>query len=150
MTESAEASFALGERLGGVLSAGDVVLLSGPLGAGKTAFAQGVARGLGVPEDRRVQSPTYALCHQHPGRVTLYHLDLYRLASDDEIREAGLEDQLSPVDGVALVEWAERLGPETRPVGYLAIEIVVVSATTRRFLLRAVGVRAAAVLAAWP
>ena len=146
-TESAEATFALGEALGQRLGAGDVVLLSGPLGAGKTALAQGIARGLGVPSERRVQSPTYALCHVHPGRVPLYHLDLYRLADDDEIREAGLEDQLPALDGVSVVEWAERMGPSLLPSERVEVIIeVLATATTRRITMRAVGARAEALL----
>ena len=70
---------AIAERLGRLLAAGDVLALVGPLGAGKTTFVQGLARGLGVPPDRHVASPTFALVNEHPGRVPLVHADLYRI-----------------------------------------------------------------------
>ena len=90
--ETAEAMQALGERLGRALRAGDVVALVGPLGAGKTTFIQGLARGTGVPAERHVASPTFALVNEHPGRVPLVHADLYRIVSRAELLELGLDD----------------------------------------------------------
>ena len=106
-TYSAAETEALGEHLGRSLTAGCVVGLSGDLGAGKTAFVRGVARGLGCTA--RVHSPTFALLNQYEGgRLTLYHLDLYRLSGPDEVRGAGLEEYLIQPRGVSLVEWIER------------------------------------------
>jgi tRNA threonylcarbamoyladenosine biosynthesis protein TsaE len=86
---------------------GEVVLLSGELGAGKTAFVRGLAGGLGVdPEE--VSSPTFVLLTAYPGRLTLHHADLYRLRGDGDERELGLEELPGP-GGVLAVEWAERL-----------------------------------------
>ena len=102
----------LGERLGRWVRRGDVVLLHGDLGAGKTTLAQGIARGLAV--QGAVQSPTFTLIHEYEGRsgdgqpVRLYHLDLYRLAGTDELDSFGFDDYLAPVDGVSLIEWPER------------------------------------------
>jgi tRNA threonylcarbamoyl adenosine modification protein YjeE len=108
------ATLALGRRLGGVASAGDVIALHGNLGAGKTCFARGFAAGLQVPNLREVTSPTFALWHIHEGgMVTLHHLDLYRLAGPDEAFSIGLEDVLGG-DGVCLVEWPGR-APELFP-----------------------------------
>ncbi len=76
VTRSPDETRAAGERLGRVLGAGDVVLLDGELGAGKTVFAQGLAIGLGVPVERRVASPTFTIVNEHAGRVPLYHIDL--------------------------------------------------------------------------
>ena len=105
LTHSEEETGAVGERLGATLRAGDVVLLYGELGAGKTAFVRGLARGLGASPDD-VSSPTFTLIQEYAGRVTLYHVDLYRL-EPKEIPDLGLED-LVLGDGVVAIEWADR------------------------------------------
>lgn len=85
-----------------------VVLLSGPLGAGKTCFAQGVARGLGVPATTPVTSPSYTLLNIHRGRLDMYHFDLYRLSRVDDLDDLGYDD-CAEGQGLTLVEWADRL-----------------------------------------
>jgi tRNA threonylcarbamoyladenosine biosynthesis protein TsaE len=107
ITDDEQGTEALGERMAGTLRAGDVVLLSGPLGAGKTAFVRGLARGLGLGA-AEVSSPTFTLIHEYRGgRLTLFHVDLYRLtsASADDL---GLQE-LGVDDGVLAIEWPERL-----------------------------------------
>jgi tRNA threonylcarbamoyladenosine biosynthesis protein TsaE len=97
---------ALGERWGRAAQSGLVIGLSGDLGAGKTQFVKGLARGLGVAV--RVHSPTFALVNIYAGgRLTLFHLDLYRLDAPEQIAAAGLEEYLQPA-GVTVIEWAER------------------------------------------
>jgi tRNA threonylcarbamoyladenosine biosynthesis protein TsaE len=97
---------ALGEAWGRAAQSGLVLGLSGDLGAGKTQLVKGFARGLGVTE--RVHSPTFALVNIYAsGRLTLFHLDLYRLETRGQILAAGLEEYLTP-DGVTVIEWAER------------------------------------------
>ena len=96
---------ALGEALAGRLTAGDVIAFSGDLGAGKTAFTRGLARGLGVTE--RVTSPTFAIVNEYlGGRLPLFHFDLYRLSSAEELFDIGWEDYLDR-GGVCAVEWSE-------------------------------------------
>jgi len=85
-----------------------LIRLSGDLGAGKTCFVQGLARGLGVAEEEAVTSPTFTLMNHYRGRLDLYHFDLYRLAHADELIEMGM-DEFLPGSGVAVVEWSERL-----------------------------------------
>ena len=97
----------LGEAWGRAAQRGWVIALSGELGAGKTQLVKGVARGLGIMA--RVHSPTFTLVNEYGGgRLRLFHLDLYRLETREQILSAGLEEFLSP-DGVAVIEWAERL-----------------------------------------
>jgi tRNA threonylcarbamoyladenosine biosynthesis protein TsaE len=104
---------ALGERWGRAAQAGLVLALSGDLGAGKTQLVKGLAHGLGVTA--RVHSPTFTLVNEYAGgRLRLFHLDLYRLETPAQLRSAGVEEYLQP-DGVAVIEWAERLGEELRP-----------------------------------
>lgn len=103
-TRDAEATKALGEGIGRRLTGGEMILLSGPLGAGKTALVQGMASGLGVVG--RVQSPSFVLERIHRGRLTLRHLDFYRLSAG-EVNEAGFFDEPDE-STVTVVEWAER------------------------------------------
>lgn len=107
-SRSPEETFQAGKRLAGRLAAGDCVLLSGSLGAGKTVFAKGIAAGLGADPDE-ARSPTFTLVNVYPGRCPVYHIDLYRIEKAQELTELGLEEMLG-TDGVAIVEWAERLG----------------------------------------
>lgn len=99
----------IGARLAADLSPGVTVLLEGGLGAGKTVLVRGVARALGV-DPGEVRSPTFALIHIYRGRFPIYHVDLYRIDNTEDLSEVGLEEVLD-TDGVALVEWGERLGP---------------------------------------
>ena len=111
-THSEHETAAVGRELAATLSAGDVLLLYGDLGAGKTAFVRGLAEGLGVPRDE-VSSPTFTLIQEYRGgRLTLFHADLYRIEDPREFDELGL-DELAE-DGVLAVEWAERL-PQPPP-----------------------------------
>ena len=106
ISHSAAETAALGEQWGRAAESGLVIGLSGDLGAGKTQFVKGLARGLGIAA--RVHSPTFALVNiYNGGRLTLFHLDLYRLDTREQIAAAGLEEYLRP-DGVTVIEWAER------------------------------------------
>lgn len=112
VSRSAEETQALGERLGSRLGRGDVVACIGPLGAGKTCFLQGLARGLGVTAD--VTSPTFVLVNQYRGRMPVYHVDAYRTGSLTELVDVGLEEMLHG-EGVTIVEWADKLLPLLPP-----------------------------------
>jgi tRNA threonylcarbamoyladenosine biosynthesis protein TsaE len=127
---------ALGERWGRAAAPGLVLALSGDLGAGKTQLVKGLARGLGVT--MRVHSPTFTLVNEYGGgRLTLFHLDLYRLETAAQLVSAGIEEFLSP-DGVAVVEWAERLsalGPRGAGPGRpVAVTIEILSETERKII----------------
>ncbi|OPY58263.1 MAG: tRNA threonylcarbamoyladenosine biosynthesis protein TsaE [Pelotomaculum sp. PtaU1.Bin035] len=105
-TSSPEETACVGEKLGALLRAGDVICLNGGLGAGKTRFAQGVACGMGV--NGLVTSPTFTLVNEYQGRLPLYHMDVYRLNDAMEMEEIGYEEYFYST-GVAMVEWAERV-----------------------------------------
>ena len=122
VTDSESATSHAGERFAGSLSPGDVVLLYGDLGAGKTAFVRGMARGLGAdPEE--VSSPTFTIIQEYAApSVTLYHVDLYRL-EPAEIEDLGLDD-LVDSDGIVAIEWADRWPGRPRAVKEVRIEAI--------------------------
>lgn len=141
----------LGEKIALFLQPGDVVLLHGELGAGKTELVRGLSAGLGLPPEL-VSSPTFALVHQYPARIPLIHVDLYRLPvlEDDFLLE--LEEYWHhPV--VTVIEWAERLGPHL-PEEYLDITLAWVDDQVRSVEIFGKGSRgkilAAACQACWP
>ena len=104
-TDSPEATTEFGRALGGQLRPGDVILLTGDLGAGKSVLARGLARGLGITQ--AMPSPTFTLMQPYQGRIPFYHFDLYRLDDPDQFYEAGLDEFIGG-DGAAVVEWPDR------------------------------------------
>ena len=103
-TKSVEETSKIGEQLGELLNKGNIVCLSGDLGAGKTAFTKGIAKGLGVED--YVTSPTYTIINEYEGRLPLYHFDVYRLNNVEEMYELGYEEYFFG-DGVVVLEWAD-------------------------------------------
>jgi tRNA threonylcarbamoyladenosine biosynthesis protein TsaE len=150
ISHSPEQTRRVGWRLGQHARAGDLFLLSGIFGAGKTSLTQGLAAGLGVAE--RATSPSFTLVNEHEGvaadgaRVRLYHIDLYRLETEAEVDSLGLEDILADPDGICAIEWPDRLGDRVPPE-HLLIVLEQVSETKRRLALTPSGARYAALLA---
>ncbi len=136
-THSADETRRIGRALGEAAHAGLLLALIGPLGAGKTELAKGVAEGLGVTSV--VNSPTFVLMNEHVGRLRLFHVDAYRLDDPEEAVAAGLFDDRQ-ADGVAIVEWADRLG-DRLPANRLelTIEPAPDGSDTRRIAWRAIG-----------
>jgi tRNA threonylcarbamoyladenosine biosynthesis protein TsaE len=124
---------ALGEQFGRAAKPGRVIALSGDLGAGKTQFVRGLARGLGIAT--RVHSPTFTLANEYGGgRLKLFHLDLYRLETPEQIWSAGIEEYLA-LEGVAVIEWFERIADCRLPIADLKrVQIEVVSETERKII----------------
>jgi tRNA threonylcarbamoyladenosine biosynthesis protein TsaE len=143
VTTSVAQTRSLGRRIARFLRAGDVVFLQGPLGAGKTAFAQGVGQGLKV--ETTVNSPTFVLLTRHEGPLRLYHADLYRLTDPAEVDDLALDQQAA--DGVLLIEWPER-GIEVLPPERLLVilEPSPTDPNTRRITIVANGERYARIL----
>lgn len=131
----------LGEHLGAAMEAGDVILLSGELGAGKTVFVQGMARGLGY--EGSVSSKSFVLLGQYAGRVTLFHADLYRLEAPEETYDLGLEE--ISADGALVVEWPE-LAWNVLPTEHLLVRFAVGADDSRILTAEAQGTRAQALL----
>jgi tRNA threonylcarbamoyladenosine biosynthesis protein TsaE len=138
-TASEDQTIAAGERLGRSLQPGQVVLLYGDLGAGKTAFVRGLAKGLNAnPDD--VSSPTFTIVQEYPGSAsTLYHVDLYRLESA-EVDDLGLEDLVAG-DGIVAIEWAERWTGRPTGAGVVEVRIVDEGEDRRRIVVKVEGTR---------
>ena len=134
---------AIAERLGRLLAPGDVLALVGGLGAGKTTFVQGLARGLNVPPDRHVASPTFALVNEHPGRVPLVHADLYRIEDARELAELGLTDAFDRA--AVAIEWLDKF-PDAAPAERLEIAIAWADGDARTLTFTPIGNRAIALV----
>jgi tRNA threonylcarbamoyladenosine biosynthesis protein TsaE len=143
VTASAEATERLGAALAAVLEPGDVLVLTGPLGAGKTRLVAGLARGLGAPA--RVRSPSFTLLNEYRGRLPLHHLDLYRLEGA-EAEGLGLEELVE--DGVLAAEWGERL-PGWLRAEALTLTFEVLDEERRALVGTGAGARGRALLERW-
>lgn len=121
---------AFGKFLGDQARPGDIFTLAGDLGAGKTTLTQAIGQGLQVPDNVYITSPTFGLLHEYPGRMPLYHMDLYRLQDEEEIEMLGFEDYLYG-NGLSVIEWPDRLG-SLMPDKRLHIELIYSGETSRR------------------
>lgn len=144
-TDSARATEEAGRLLSDVVEIGDVILLAGDLGAGKTRLTKGIARGLGVVES--VTSPTFNILLVHSGRLPLYHLDLYRLERAEELEDL---DYFATIegDGVAVVEWGDRF-TEAAPADGLMIALLIKGDDERQLEVTTLGPRGRLLAARW-
>jgi len=138
LLSSSQETERLGRFLGERLTSGSVVALIGDLGAGKTCLARGLARGLGIPEEYVIVSPTFTLANEYPGPTPFFHLDVYRLDRGG-FHEAGLDEYFSR-DGVTAIEWAEKILDEL-PESRVDLELSYVDSDGRKAVLRARGSR---------
>jgi tRNA threonylcarbamoyladenosine biosynthesis protein TsaE len=123
ISRSERETFDLGVRIGAQLSGGEILLLSGPLGAGKTMLVKGIAQALGIDEED-VTSPSFTLVNPHHGRLLLYHIDLYRLDEGASAAHAvDLDEILTDENAVVIIEWAERMGRYPLPANVRRISI---------------------------
>jgi len=121
------------------LQPGDVVALTGELGAGKTHFIKGLASGVGVKKSRYLSSPSFTLVNEYPGRVCFYHIDLYRLETEKEAADLGLEEYVQG-GGITVIEWADRI-PSLLPDEILWIKIEYAGENSRRIEIAGKGER---------
>ena len=109
ISNNSEQTFRVGIGIGEVIKAGDFIALTGELGAGKTTLIQGIARGMGVPDDYSVVSPSFTIINEYPGKTArLYHIDVYRLSGSTDFLETGFEKR-DYENGVTVVEWADKI-----------------------------------------
>jgi tRNA threonylcarbamoyladenosine biosynthesis protein TsaE len=127
----------LGTVLGKIAEPGDIITLAGTLGAGKTALTQFIGRGLGIDPRIYITSPTFSLLHEYQGRIPLYHMDLYRLGSEEEIESLGFPEYFYG-HGLTVIEWPERLG-SLMPAERLHVELVISGENSRTAHLNAHG-----------
>ena len=135
-TVGAEQTEELAERLGAACEGGELVVLTGELGSGKTCFVRGLARGLGC-DPAAVRSPSFTLLHAYAGRRTLHHFDVYFTTAAIDLRRSGLDEALA-AGGVAALEWGERFATELPP-DRLEVELAHLSPESRRLRLSPVG-----------
>ncbi len=151
-SDSAARTRQLGKILGALLQPGDMLLLTGDLGVGKTTLTQGIGAGLGVREV--INSPTFTILKEYEGRLPLYHFDLYRIESPDEVYALGF-DEYFQANGVSVVEWAERGEPAAHgerapwPESALRVTMIAGSPQSRILSLSATGARGAELARAW-
>ena len=145
-TKSATQTQRLGQIFGAAIEQPNIMALSGDLGSGKTAFVQGLAKGLNVSENYYVTSPTFTLINEYPGRYPLYHVDLYRIEHLLELEDIGLDEVLL-ADAVIAIEWAEKLSKEVLS-NHLQLRFEITGESARRIDLFAYGHPAANLLKA--
>jgi tRNA threonylcarbamoyladenosine biosynthesis protein TsaE len=136
-THSISETLAFGEKLGRLLKGGELICLEGELGTGKTCLVQGIAMGMGIVSGA-VSSPTFTLHHEYQGKISLHHLDLYRIEQPEEIERLGLLDLLDDHGGVVIIEWADK-AREFIPDNLLKIRIRWEGENSRRFEMQAIG-----------
>lgn len=138
-TRCLEETQLLGRKIGILISAGTVICLTGDLGSGKTSFVQGLAMGLGVPDDYYITSPTYVLINEYPGRHPLFHVDLYRIEEPVDFEDIGLYEILHG-KGVVVVEWADKLSKDFLAeylAEYLTIHFEILNEESRKLTISA-------------
>ena len=123
-------TISLGNCIGQNASPGDIILLTGGLGAGKTTLTQAIGLGLGIPSTTYITSPTFSIIQEYEGIIPLYHMDLYRLGDEEELTELGIDHYLFG-DGLTIIEWPDRLGSYLPP-NHTTIDLSIISATRRK------------------
>lgn len=129
--KSLEETHSIGVALGSQLNGKTIITLKGDLGSGKTSFVQGLAKGFCVPDKFYVTSPTYNIINEYPGRLTLYHIDLYRISDPDELYDIGFEEIIDD-EAVIAIEWPDRL-PEGWIKADISINIKITENDSRSF-----------------
>lgn len=133
ISDSRERTLETGRLIGGILDRGDIVALSGELGSGKTCLTQGMAKGLGVAENVPVVSPTFTLINEYPGKIPLFHLDVYRLSGPRDLEDMGYEEYFYG-SGIIVIEWAEKIR-DILPANTLFVSMRYINENTREMIV---------------
>ena len=136
-TNSPEETQIIGRKIGELIKSATIIALTGDLGAGKTVFVQGLAKGISVPDGYYITSPSYTLINEYPGRIPLCHVDLYRIGDKDDIEDIGLWDILNG-DNVVAIEWADRM-KDNLPFEHVAIDFEFNDTDSRKLTLTSYG-----------
>ena len=139
-------TIAIGRRIGQAAEGNDVIALSGPLGAGKTQLAKGIASGLDVGDARTVNSPSFVIVNEYAGRLHMYHVDVYRLAGGSELEALGF-DEMCTAGGIVVVEWADRVST-LLPTDHLSVTLVTTGESSRDLRFAAAGPQSEQMLSA--
>lgn len=137
-SNSEKETFAFGQKIGELVEPGELILLSGNLGVGKTIITQGICDGLNIEED--VTSPTYNLINEYEGDLTVYHMDLYRLENEEELYDLAFEEYLDS-DGIVIIEWPD-IAYDLIPPEFIYIKINSISEKKREIIMEAEGDKA--------
>ncbi|MEO0076429.1 MAG: tRNA (adenosine(37)-N6)-threonylcarbamoyltransferase complex ATPase subunit type 1 TsaE [candidate division WOR-3 bacterium] len=133
ITDSPEQTITFGEKIGGKLQRGDIVAFYGELGSGKTTMIKGICLGLGVKEQDIVKSPSFIMINEYKGKFPIYHIDLYRVKTEEELLSIGFDDYLYR-NGICLIEWAEK-AESYLPKNTIKIELRYLSNYEREILI---------------
>ena len=136
-TDSVESTKSLGEKLGSLINIRTIFALMGNLGSGKTSFVQGLAKGLDVPDNYYITSPSFTLINEYPGKHKLFHIDLYRIDGLNDFEDMGLYDILEE-NGVIAIEWADKLSKECLSE-HVAIHFEISNENSRKICINAYG-----------
>lgn len=142
--KGAKETIDFGKKLGALIAKGDIIALSGDLGSGKTTLTKGIARGVGVKDSDRVNSPSFVILKTYKGKIPLYHFDVYRLADPADLDTVGYQDFFYG-EGVSVIEWADKIR-ELLPENYLDVEFSIKSEDEREITLGAHGDRYESIL----
>jgi tRNA threonylcarbamoyladenosine biosynthesis protein TsaE len=137
ISDSRERTLEIGRLIGAILERGDIVALIGELGSGKTCLTQGLAKGMDVAENVPVVSPTFTLINEYPGRIPLFHLDVYRLSGPRDLEDMGYEE-IFYGGGIIVIEWAEKI-QDILPAKTLFIRMRYIDENTREMILEGPG-----------
>ncbi len=122
VTDSPRETIELGRKIGSMLKGGEIIALTGQLGAGKTHFVKGIAKGAGAEGSGSVNSPTFVIVNEYHGRLDIFHIDAYRLESIEEFEVLGFDDYCYP-NSIVVIEWADKIEAALKTINYIRIEL---------------------------
>jgi tRNA threonylcarbamoyladenosine biosynthesis protein TsaE len=135
ISNSPDETIEFGQKIGTQLKGGEIIGICGTLGSGKTHLIKGIASGAGAKDKRQINSPTFVIVNEYPGRLDIYHIDAYRLNSPAEFEMIGFDDFCHP-QSVVLIEWADKVESNLRRINFIRIELSHSSANSRKIRIQ--------------